>query len=282
MSADPQGVTEVCAAAAAAHGLDLSRFDETFLWSLFDRRRNHAGVSTLGAYAAQLTRDANEAEALRASLRVVYSELFRDPLTFACLEQVVLPALIEQRERAGRGEVRVWSAGCAAGQEAWSLAMLLDALMAAAGRQAAYRIVATDVSEPELALAREGVYSREALRNVRLRHLDAYFEPRGASFAIADRLRERVEFSCYDLLDAATAHPPAGVYGDFDLVVCANVLFYYRPQARHLMLDKLQGSLATGGYLVTGDTEGALVEARGGLRAIAPRIPVFRSTEAEP
>jgi chemotaxis protein methyltransferase CheR len=273
-------VADVCAAAAASYGLDLSRFDEAFLWSLFDRRRHAAGLDSLEAYAAQLATDGAEAEALRESLRVTYSELFRDPLTFAFLEQVALPLLIEQRLRAGRGELRVWSAGCAAGQEAWSLAILLDSLAAATGQQPAYRIVATDLSEPELAAARDGVYPPEALRNVRQRHLDAYFERRGNSNVIADRLRERVEFSRYDLLDAATSNPPAGVYGDFDVVVCANLLFYYRPQARHMILNKIKKSLAPWGFFVTGETERQLVEARGGFRAATPPLPVFRHAEA--
>lgn len=281
MSVDPQGVVHVCAA-AAAHGLGLSRYDETFLWSLFDRRRQAAGFPSLEAYAAHLSDDGAEAEALRDSLRVSYSEFFRDPLAFAFLEQVALPVLVEQRERVGYGEIRVWSAGCAAGQEAWSLAMLLDALTAAVGRRPAYRIVATDLSEPELTAARDGVYAREALRNVRLRHLDAYFERRGDSYCIIDRLRERVEFAAYDLLDPATANPPAGIFGDFDLVVCANVLFYYRPPAQRLILDKIRKSLAPGGYFVTGDTERQLVEARGGFLAASPPLAIFRHSEAEP
>lgn len=270
----------MCTAAAATYGLDLSRFDESFLWNLFDRRRQAAGLSSLEAYATQLALDAIEAEALRSASRVSYSEFFRDPLTFAFLEQVALPSLVEQCEKEGRGEVRIWSAGCAAGQEAWSLAILLDSLTAAVGRQPAYRIVATDLSEPELLAARAGVYPREALRNARLRHLDAAFERRDTSYVIADRLRERVEFSRYDLLDAATTNPPAGVYGDFDLVACANVLLYYRPQARHLMLNKIKKSLAPGGYFVTGDTERQLVEAGGGFRAAIPPLAVFRHAEA--
>lgn len=280
MSADPQGVVNVSAVACATHGLDLSRFDESFLHNLFDRRRQAMGLGSLDAYAARLARDGGEAERLRDSLRVAYSEFFRDPLTFAYLEQVALPLLVEQRGRAGHGEVRVWSAGCAAGQEAWSLAILLDALTVGAGRKPAYRIVATDLSGPELALAREGAYGCEALRNVRLRHLATCFEERGGVHRIADRLRERVEFSCYDLLDPATTNPPAGVFGDFDLVVCANVLFYYRPQAQHVILQKIKKSLAPDGFFATGDTERQLIEARGGFRGAAPPLAVFRHTEA--
>lgn len=279
MNADPQGVANVCLAAAAAHGLDLSRFDGCFLWSLFDRRRQAVGAPSLDAYAALLASNGAEAELLRDSVRVSYSDFFRDPMVFAYLEQVALPALVERLGSADQGELRVWSAGCAQGQEAWSLAILLDSLAAALGRRPAYRIVATDLSEPELAAARAGAYPREALRNLRLRHLEACFEQRGASYVIADRLRERVDFAHYDLLDPATTNPPAGVFGDFDLVICANVLFYYRPQVRHLALDKIKKSLATGGYFVTGDTERAIVEARGGFRALSPLLAIFRHAE---
>ena len=109
------------------HGLDLFPFDRTFLAKALDRRAAAFAETSL-AYEERLARDSSEGEALLRSLHIGYSEFFRNILAFALLEQVILPSLIDTREKSGRGELRIWSAGCAAGQEAWSLAILLDAL----------------------------------------------------------------------------------------------------------------------------------------------------------
>jgi chemotaxis methyl-accepting protein methylase len=214
---------------------------------------------------------------LLGSLRVPYSEFFRDPLTFGLLEGTVLPRLVERAEAAAHRELRVWSAGCAAGQEAWSIAMLLDELSSLHGGTVDYRVIATDWSEPDLALAREASYSDEALANVRLRHLSSCFVRNGERRVVADRLRTRVEFSWHDLLDGATTCPPASIYGEFDLVLCCNVLLYYRPDAQRSILHKLWRSLAEGGHLVTGDAERNLVASAGSFGAPYPPAAVFRA-----
>ena len=104
------------------------------------------------------------------------------------------------------------------------------------------------------------------------------FSRKGEAYAIAPRLRERVDFSTYDLLDRGSSSPPASIYGGFDLVICSNVLLYYRPQIQRLILGKLRRSLAPGGYLVVGETERQIVENAGGLKAVAAPASIFQST----
>ena len=130
--------------------------------------------------------------------------------------------------------------------------------------------------ELDLVSARTGVYSAAAVGNVRLRHLDGYFSQPGESFGIVPRIRARVDFSLYDLLDASTVCPPTSIYGGFDLVFCSNVLLYYSPETQRRILDKVQRSLSPGGYLVTGETERQIVERAGGFLAAAPPATVFR------
>jgi len=271
------------AAMREAHGLDISRYGESFLVKSLERRRDLIACTTDAAYLDRLRDDRAEAVALYDSLRVGYTEFFRDPLAFALLERVILPALAEQRGRDGGGEIRVWSAGCAAGQEAWSVAILLDELSAAQTRPVPYRVFATDVCVPDLETARAGVYGAAAVGNVRLRHLrDCFTGPGNGgapddSYAVAPRIRERVDFSAYDLLDECTTCPPASIYGDIDLVLCCNVMLYYRPETQRFILDKLRGSLAPGGYLITGETERQVVANAGGFRVLAPPAAVFRA-----
>jgi len=258
------------------HAGDVSSFDEAFLLRAVDKRRAVVGEPTADAYLARMRGEPPEAEAFFASLHIGYSEFFRNPLTFAVLEQIVLPRLSDATEKS---ELRVWSAGCASGEEPYSVAILLDELGAARGRELRYRIFATDRCEAGLATARLGVYGAAAVRNVRQRHLERCFTRVGDAYSISPRLRAQVDFSVYDLLDVSTTCPPVAIYGGFDLVLCCNLLFYYRQDVRRVVVDKLHRGLGPGGFLVTGETERAMVESLGGFLAVVPPAAVFRKAE---
>jgi chemotaxis methyl-accepting protein methylase len=269
-------VDQVIAILRERHGLDVSCYDESYLARTVEKRGQGNGVASVAGYLARLREDGAEAAALARALRVSYSDFFRNPLAFAWLEQVILTAFVEGTERAARGEIRVWSAACAAGQEAWSVAILLDERVAGREPQVPYRVFATDVSEPDVDQARRAVYPAAALGNVRGRHLGGAFVQQGDAFSVIPRLRAQVEFSVYDLLGPGTTCPPASIYGDFDLVLCSNVLLYFRPEVQHRVLGKLRRSLAPGGYLIVGETERPIVEGAGGFRAVAPSASVFQ------
>ena len=256
------------------HGLNLFPFNATFLAKTLDKRAS-ASMETAAAYGERLAKDFSEAEALLQSLHIGYSEFFRNSLAFALLERLILPGLLEAKEKSGRGEIRVWSAGCATGQEAWSLAILLDDLNRTRETSIPYRIIATDWFAPDLAVARTRLYSEEAVGNVRMSHLRRYFYRRQGSFFIAHRLMDRVDFTVYDLLDESTVCPPESIFGNFDLVFCSNVLIYYRPEMQALILGKVRRCLASGGYLVTDETEGRIVEGAGGFRRAALPAAIF-------
>ena len=256
------------------HHLELSPFDRTFLARTLTAR-TRALAEDPQAYGKRLATDAGEARDLRQSLSIGYSEFFRNALAFTLLEQLILPGLLESKERSGGSEIRVWSAGCAAGQEAWSLAILLDALDRNRDIPVPCRILATDWSASDLALARTGLYSGEAVGNVRMSHLGGYFCRQGESYHIAEWLMERVEFTFYDLLDTKTVCPPESIFGNFDLVFCSNVLIYYRPEIQARILGKVRRCLAPGGYLVCDETEGGIVEGVGGFRRAALPAAIF-------
>jgi len=259
------------------YGLDISPYDNSFLRNSVDKRRSLTGVGSIEAYAGYLAEHREEAEFLCRSLRVIYSEFFRNSLTFALLEQVVLPGLIAEKKTTGRGGVRVWSAGCASGQESWSVAILLDELTGTDERTFPYQIFASDLSEPDLSQAAAGIYSADELKNVRLKHLDTCFSRQGHSYTIVPRIHSHVQFDSYDLLETDTVCPPTSIYGEFDLVLCSNVLLYYRHEMQNRILNKLSGSLAPGGYLVVGEAERQIVAGRNGsFHAVAPFSAVFQ------
>lgn len=268
---------EAIAVTRKAHGLDLHRFDETFLTKSLNKRQAATSCKSAEAYVALLANDKAEAETLLHSLHISYSEFFRNPFSFTLLEQLILPALCDAHEESRRSEIRIWSAGCAAGQEAWSIAILLDELTGARENSCPYRIFASDLSEPDLALARAGVYHADALGNLRLRHLHKYFSRQGENFAVAPRLRRRITFSTHDLLEESTTCPPESIFGNFDLMLCSNVLLYYRPEMQRFIISKAHRCLTPGGYLVTDDSERQIVEGAGGFRWLFPPAPVFQA-----
>lgn len=266
---------DIIQAMAGSHGLDISRYEEAFLRKTVAKRVAATGGGTVAAYGERVAGDRAEAEMFFYSLRIDHSDFFRNPLTFAVLGQLILPGLVEAKKKSG-GEIRAWSAGCASGQEAWSLAMLLEEL---AG-PVPYRIFATDLAEPEF--ARAGVYCAEAVGNVRTRHLSEYFSRQGESFSVIPRLRSRVDFSAYDLLDGSSSSPAASIYGGFDLILCCNVLFYYRKEARLGILDKASRALSPSGYFVTGEVERTMVSEHREFLAVLPPAAVFRLANVSP
>ena len=269
-------VAKVIALLRQSHGLDLSAYEETFLAQALEKYRERTGGASVADCLRRLGEEREEAESFTQALRIGYSEFFRNPLAFALLERQLLPALLAAKEKSGGGEIRVWSAGCATGQEAWSVAILLDELIGSGGHSLSYRIMATDLSETDLAWARAGVYGREAVGNIRARHLDGYFFRQGEFFHIIPRLQERVEFFPYELLDPHTICPPLCIYGDFDLVLCSNVLLYYRPERQRFILAKMRRCLTLDGYLVTDGSERGIVESAGGFRGVVAQPAVFQ------
>lgn len=266
-------LSEIIRVMSQTHGREISMYDESFLVKSVEKRRLESGADTLASYQCFLEKNNLESDSLFNSLNITYSDFFRNPLTFALLEQWVLPALISSKSGA---EIRVWSAGCSSGQEAYSVAMLLSNMNTLDGEPVRFRILATDISQSALEAAREGVYSKDAVRNLRLRDLENYFKREGDTYTIVSRLKKSIEFYSYDLLDRHSNYPPESIYGNFDIVLCSNLLFYYKPDIQHFILQKVQQALSPEGYLVTGEAERAFVEQTGNLKRVVPPAAVFQ------
>ncbi len=212
---------------ADAEGVDLLRYDERFLEATLRKRIELGASGSVGAYAARLSGDPSERAALLDALSVTYSEFCREPLTWAILRELVVPHLVHAHQRGGGGEIRAWSAACAGGQEAWSLAMLLDEVAGAADPPVPFRVFASDVSPECVTEAERAEYTDDELGPVPFRDVARHFERRRAVNTVRPALRAHVDFSTYDLLDLYSSCLPASIYGDFDLVLCCNVLFYH-------------------------------------------------------
>ena len=175
------------------------------------------------------------------------SAFFRDRKTFDEFRDIVLPAL--KTARAGCKELRIWCAACAAGQEPYSIAMLLDdAKLADEGWS--ITLIATDINSQMIARAQDGIYSQfEVQRGLPIRRLVSNFTQEGAQWRISDHLRRMVTFRTFNLLDSY------GWLPDCDVVFCRNVLMYFDHKTRASVLDRIGEVLAEDGALLVGPAE---------------------------
>ena len=242
--------------------IDLSVYDEDFLLKVIYSRMVVSGCADTLQYHSYLWEHPEEQKFLKSSLNNSYSEFFRETLSFSILKNQILPQILKQYK--GNKVFRIWSAGCALGQEAYSLAMLFNEALQ--HTSLSFRVLATDISSENLALAKAATYSDENMQKIPYGWWRRYFEPISSSsvrnprsliveYRITKDIREKVDFALFDLNDKRFSSPPDGIFGDFDLVMCSNLLFYYNNEARKSIVRKLLRSLAPGGILITGEAE---------------------------
>jgi len=212
---------------------------------------------------------------LLKSLCNSYSTFFRNPLTFALLYQVILPKIIGEKAINNDPEIRIWSAGCASGQEPYSIAILIDDLLNLKPAEIRYHIFATDNVDSELQTAGLGIYDFDAIKHTPYNFVKKYFIKTGHFYSIRERIKAKVEISHYNLLDAASSAPPASIYGDFDLVMCSNVLFYYKPEIQKMILEKFRKTIRKGGFFITGEAETGIVNSAPGFRHFIQSAPIY-------
>ncbi|WP_258724188.1 CheR family methyltransferase [Cellulomonas sp. NS3] len=221
------------------------------------------GLADVDAYVRGLRArpDPAELELVVEALTTNETSWFRDASPFTALTQHVVPELLAAR---GAGtSLRVWSAACSTGQEAYSIAMALDEAMPGVRLQ----ITATDISEQVLARGRAGRYTQlEVNRGLPASMLVKHFTRSGTDWEISQRLRSMVTFQRHNLLHA----PPAG---QFDVVFLRNVLIYFDLATKREVLRRARSVVRPGGYLLLGAAETTL-----GIDDDWERVPVGRSS----
>jgi len=258
------------------NGVDISLYDDSFLNRSLQRRAEETHCETMDRYGTLLEKSSAERERFMDSLQIHYSEFFRNPLTFAVLEHIVLPEIVRQKIGTKQKEIRIWSAACAGGQEAYSLAILLEEMKSYCSEKFTYRIFATDQSELQIHSAQEGRYSASALNNLNFKRVGQWFTKQGEAYTVKRDLKEHIDFSQFDLFDDNLSSPAESIFGDFDIIICANLLFYYKKEFQEVILDKIKNSLASGGYLITGETEREIVK-KNNFSEVFPQSAIFRN-----
>jgi chemotaxis protein methyltransferase CheR len=236
------------------------RFDDTQRASLsasVAARMEELGLTREDEYLSRLRGAAptlveRELRNLLNLVTVTETCFFRDASQFRLLREHILPTLMaERRHRGIPVKIRIWSAGSSTGEEAYSIAITLDQMgLLRKSADCAFEIIGTDLNTKALEKAREGVYTRRAVRNVEGRLLDEYFVRNGDTFALRDAMKSHVTFQFGNLTQT-----PMPTTGSQDVVFCKNVAIYFRAAATRKLIAGLRDTLAPGGYLLLGHAE---------------------------
>jgi two-component system CheB/CheR fusion protein len=254
-----------------AAGLDLSLYKRSSIERSINRRMRACGVQNLSDYASLLVGDTNELHALVSDVTVEFSFFFRDEELFHLLRGTILPDLVRKRKAASEGTIRVWCAGCGAGEEAYSVAILLFETLKGSIRRNNVTIFATDVDPSSVAKSRAGIYSAESIKNLTSATLERYFSFDG-SYHIRDFIKNLICFGKHDLL----SNPPIS---RIDLLSCRNVLIYLDKEGQSAVLKKLRYALRPGGYLVLGKSESLSQQVTNSFCVVDRACKVFQRKE---
>lgn len=230
-------------------------------------RMRARGSETFGDYSRLLDRDSGEYEMLLDTLTINVTKFFRNAEAWAVIRDTVVPALFET----GRDAVRIWSAGCASGEEPYSVSILLREYAEATGRTAElsrFRILGTDIDRRSLDAARRAEFQDLSLVETPPEQKERWFSP-GPPYRLDQAVREQVSFVRKDLISGI---PERGQ----DLILCRNVIIYFDREIQEQLFQRFYDALVPGGYLVLGKVETLLGPARAEFQAVSNRERVFR------
>jgi two-component system, chemotaxis family, CheB/CheR fusion protein len=228
-------------------GVDFRSYKRPTILRRLGRRMAATNCESLDEYSTYVEEHPEEYRQLIGAFLIKVTEFFRDPELFDYLKEDVLPELIEEA-REGENQLRIWSAGCATGEEAYSLAIVVSQML---GREAGLfnvRIFATDIDEGAVRFARRGLYPPSALKGLSEEQIGRYFVEEDGSYQVKKQIRGMIVFGEHDLAQRSP-------FPHLDLVVSRNVLIYFSNELQRRALQLFAYSLRDGGYLVMGKAE---------------------------
>lgn len=230
-----------------AHNLDFSLYKPATVMRRIERRLLLKHIDSVEEYCRQLEGDPAELNQLYCDLLIGVTRFFRDREAFHYLEHEILPDLIAKVPE--NEEVRMWVAGCATGEEAYSLALLVHEQMTAMGRKPNAKIFATDVHRGSLETAGAGKYKFMSLSELSPERLDRYFKPTtDGFFRVEKELRNLIVFASHNVIQDAP-------FTRLHLMTCRNLMIYFQPPAQKKVLSLFHFGLKTGGTLLLGPSE---------------------------
>src|SRR3954453_9409348 len=229
-----------------SRGFDFTGYKKTTVSRRIEKRMAAVGAASYAEYQDHLEVNPREFTELFNTILINVTSFFRDPAAWDYVSADVIPRLLDTLQP--DQPLRVWSAGCASGEEAYTAAMVLAEGMGVEEFKTRVKIYATDRDDAALASARHGVYTNEMLKAVPEKLIDKYFEPNTRGLAFRPELRRAMIFGRNDLIaDAPISR--------IDLLLCRNVLMYFTPEAQARVLERFNFALQPTGFLFLGKSE---------------------------
>jgi len=233
-------------------GLDLSQYKEKYLKRRIDVRLLATRAQTYLEYMTVLKRDPSEYVRLFDALTINVTQFFRDAGTFKVIKDDVLRKIISAKQKQNKKIIRVWSAGCATGEEPYSIGILFNEIL---GNKIEYffiSIYATDIDANSLEKARAAEYENNSTSEVEEKILRRYFRYDG-KYKLKEEIKHMVKFKLHDLIsDEPLTH--------MDIILCRNILIYFSRELQQKLFKKFYEGLNKGGYLILGNTESLIGE----------------------
>lgn len=234
-------------------GIDLACYKRPQMERRITSLMRSQGFSGYREYLQVLKREPEQLDRFLNHLTINVSEFYRNPNQWEILQERVLPEILRLNPRP-----KTWSAGCAAGEEPYTLAMLLREAVA----DPLPRILATDIDQRALSRAQAGVFQERSLEHLPPYFVKKYFQRVGDTYQIVDDLKKMIIFKKHNLLRDPFDH-------NFDLILCRNVMIYFTGEARETLYRRFRAALKPGGVLFTGSTEQLFQASRLGMRVIS-------------
>jgi two-component system CheB/CheR fusion protein len=245
---------------------DFADYKQPTLLRRTQRRMSLRNVDEFGAYAQLVREDAQEAAALYRDLMINVSSFFRDPRAWEELGRQVIAPLVDRHENGD--EIRVWSAGCATGEEAYTIGILLLEMIEHSGKRIRPQIFATDVSD-SLDVARTGVYPTTIEAQLSPERLAKFFTKRESTYEVKKHLRDLIVFARHNVI----SDPP---FSRMDIIICRNLLIYIEPDTQRKILGMFNFATRDGGALFLGSAETIGMQ-KELFEPISPTWRIFRS-----
>lgn len=190
--------------------------------------------------------DAKEITVLLNKLTTNHTFFMREPAHFEFLKTVILPQIVKKNSNK---ELRIWSAGCSSGEEAYSTIMVIREFLGLQSGQWDFQILATDISANAMEKAQNATYHEDSLKNLDPSWIRKYFVSQGGTYQLKPEIRKEVLFKHFNLMD------PIPYHKRFDLIFCRNVMIYFDQITKNNLVNKFYDAIKPGGYLFIGHSE---------------------------
>lgn len=266
----PEEFQEILEYVRELRGVDFNAYRGSTIKRRFDLRLSSTRMHDYASYQKFIKENPAEIDALIDSILINISHFFRNPFVFEALREIVLPELFD----AFKDDIlRIWCAGCARGEEAYSVAILANEIVKKETPGTKIFIIGTDIDRKALEDGKKAMYKADSVLEVKKDYLDKYFIVKDGFYHLKDEIRSLVTFAYHDITTRTT--PREGIFSDYHLILCRNVVIYFNRELSAGVFNSFTKFIKQNGYLVLGEAEN-ISQTNRDYEEILQRAKIFR------